>query len=98
MPRKPFSYHIGNVNIDFAPNATSTLHVPASGAGGRDREFRLSGMQASSHYAVLATVDCAEAHAMAQTSSLSSVVMSDSNGVLRFRTHAHCGVSIALQG
>ena len=62
-PSQPFSYHIGNVNVDYQPNGTSTVRVPVSGAAGfwrtagtpsaaQGREFRVHGMVALGRYAV----------------------------------------------
>ena len=50
MPAVAFSYHIGNVNVDYKPNGTSTIRVPPSGAGGNPRQFRLAGMRPGSTY------------------------------------------------
>ena len=33
MPNLAFSYHIGNVNIDYRPHNASFLKVPPSGPG-----------------------------------------------------------------
>jgi hypothetical protein len=98
MPNKAFSYHIGNVDIDYHPRDTSFLRVPPSGAGGQEREFRFHGMQANVTYVVRASADCAEAQAMRASAPLAATVPSDSHGKLRFRAFAHCGVSVSLQG
>ena len=98
MPNKPFNYHIGNVNVDYNPNGTSVIRVPPSGAAGRDREFRLAGMQPNSTYVVTAAADCDAAQSMrAPSRPVHAELGSDAAGGLRFRAHAHCGVSVTLQ-
>ena len=96
MPARAFHYHIGDVDIDYQPHGTSTLHVPPSGSGGQAREFRLSGMRPNGNYRVHASRECAAAVAMTSTGGMDSTLESDDEGVLRFRTFAHCGVSITL--
>ena len=39
MPSAAFSYHIGNVNVDYRPNGTSMLQVPPSGSDGPSTRF-----------------------------------------------------------
>ena len=77
MPNDAFSYHIGNVNIEYTPNGTTTIKVPPSGANGAEREFQLSGMHANMRYTVHAAADCAEALAMPATAMLHASVLSD---------------------
>jgi hypothetical protein len=68
----PFSYHVGDVNVDYKPTGTSIISVPplvgGGGPGGgivttgstamQGREFRLHGMAANASYSVVADAEC----------------------------------------
>ena len=96
MPPTAFHYHIGDVDIDYHPNGTTTLQVPPSGAGGQAREFRLSGMHPGGSYRVRASSECSAAMGMMSTGAMDSTFEADDEGLLRFETFGHCGVSITL--
>ena len=101
MPRAAFSYHVGNVDIDFTPNGTSYIHVPLFAAADEEQkptEYRLHGMRANANYTVTSGVGCTAAAAAGageqQRPSLLAKAAPD--GLLRFSATpgAGCGVAI----
>ena len=89
MPKPtPFSYHVGNVDVDYKPSGTSRIQVPT--APGVRKEYRLHGMVAGGAYSVAADGACA---ALGEEATASA----DGDGVLAFVADGSCGgVRVAL--
>jgi|EP01046_Picozoa_sp_COSAG06_P010360 hypothetical protein len=87
----PFSYHVGNVNVDYKPSGVTSVNVPAP--SGVAKEHRLHGMVPGGEYAISASGACALVGDAA-------VATATAEGVLAFVADGSCagGVSAAFRG
>ena len=87
----PFSYHVGNVNVDYNPKGLSKIDVPSP--AGVAREYRLHGMAGGARYSVRVPEACAAATAVARAHTASA------EGTLRFAADGSCGeVTVEFHG
>ena len=87
----PFSYHVGNVNVEYKPSGVTTVDVPAP--PGVQKEHRLHGMVASGEYTISASGSCA-------LTADAAVAAASTQGVLTFVADGSCagGVRVAFRG
>ena len=87
----PFSYHVGNVNVNYKPSGVTTVDVPAP--PGVQKQHRLHGMVPNGQYMVSASGLCAIA-------AENAIVVANPSGLLTFVADGSCvgGVSVAFRG
>lgn len=87
----PFSYHIGNVNVDYKPRNVTTVDVPAP--TGVLKEHRLHGMVPSGEYTISASGSCAQSVELTAATATAA-------GLLTFAVDGSCagGVRVAFRG
>ena len=71
----PFSYHVGNVDVDYKPSGVTKVAVPAP--PGVRKEYSLHGMAAGGAYTLSAAGACA--------------LVGEDEGVLTFFADGSCG-------
>ena len=92
QPGQSFSYHVGNVHVDYKPTGLTRIRTPGllqlgsdvdapDGGGGGERRYRLHGMQPGGQYTVAAATT-------ASTTTVDQLEVStaatDEDGVLDF--------------
>ena len=84
MPRAPFSYHIGNVNVEYHPKGVSSIRVPAQ--DGATMEYVFHGMLGT--YRIEPFEGCSGIRGM------TAAGVAGRDGELRLRGPA-CGVTVS---
>jgi hypothetical protein len=78
----PFSYHVGNVDVDYKPSGVTKVAVPAP--PGVRKEYSLHGMAAGGAYTLSAAGACALV-------GEDAAAVATEEGVLTFFADGSCG-------
>eukprot|EP01052_Picozoa_sp_SAG31_P024701 SAG31_NODE_2119_length_6406_cov_2.443317_2_plen_161_part_00 len=98
-----FSYHVGDVNIDYHPDGLTRINTPSLTPATQPREYRLHNMKPETHY-VAAPVECDVSVSLAanrlivgiRTDSLTTVTDADGMLSVFMANSNNCGIEVQV--